>query len=358
MGKNITGAKITVVVEKRGNPMKKSKLSLSALSKTSPGFIWSAAGLIFLLGVTAFSVPLAPSAEKMPEIALKPDLTIGIEDGNENLMFGSISRIDLDGKGNVYILDYKYRKIGVFDSGGKYQRTINVPAGQGPQEATNLSGIAVTPKGTIFINDMRKVIVYGPDGQFVRSFLVDFMISSIGCPGTEDLVAIGPHNEKILHIFDQTGKLLDSFGEPFPIPAGLEPMKDMPMFRAPTLFNCGKDGHIYVLNPNSYKVSIFKDQRLERTLEGKSDLFQPIRQIGRAFISTAAHIVQSGELVFVVFQNPDPKAAKKMDIFRGNKQIGTMDVAGTPHVVDSQGRIYFYEDEGFPKVVRYRVIAD
>jgi len=115
-------------------------------------------------------------------------------------MFGNISRVDLDAKGNIYVLDYKFRKIVVFDREGKLLRTIAVPAGQGPREATNLGGIAVTPGGTLFVNDMQKVIVYGPDGQYVRTFLVDFMISSIGCPGTEDLVAIGPNGGKILHV--------------------------------------------------------------------------------------------------------------------------------------------------------------
>jgi len=317
--------------------------------------------LIFIgLCVNVSAALPSPTVPSLPEIVLKADLTIGVEDGNENLIFGSISRIDVDGKENIYILDYKGRKIGIFDPNGQYKRTIPVPEGQGPKEATNLSGIAVTPQGMLFINDMnmRKVIVYDPEGRFVRSFLIDFMISSIGCPGTENLVGIGPHNEKILHVFDQTGKLLDSFGDPFPIPAELEPMKDMPMFRAPLLFNCGKDGHIYVLNPHRYAISILKEKRLERTLEGKSELFRPIERRGRAFLSTAAHIVQSGDLVLVVFQNPDPKATKKMDIFRDRQQIGTMDIAGTPHIVDSKGRIYFAEDEGFPKVVRYKVIVN
>jgi len=311
--------------------------------------------------ILTFSVTVpSPGASTPPQIVLKPDLTIGVEDGNENLMFGSISRIDLDGKGNIYILDYKGRKIGVFDSNGQHKRTIPVPAGQGPKEATNLSGIAVTPQGTLYINDMnsRKIIVFDPEGRFVRSFLVDFMISSIGCPGTENLVGIGPHNKKIFHVFDPAGKLLDSFGEPFPIPAELEPMKDMPMFRAPILFNCGKDGRIYVLNPHRYAISIFKGQRLERTLEGKNEVFRPIQRMGRGFVSTAAHIVQSGDLILVVFHNPDPKSTKKMDVFRGRQQIGTMDVAGTPHIVDPEGRIYFAEDEGFPKVVRYKMIVD
>ena len=268
-------------------------------------------------------------------------------------MFGSIIRIGLNGRNDIFLLDYKFRKVGVFDKNGQLLRTIKVPAGQGPQEATNLSGIAVTPGGRLFINDMRKIIVYGPDGKFERSFLVDFMISSIGCPGTENLVAIGPNRGKILHVFDPTGKLLESFGDPFPVPSEFEPMKEMPMFQAPILFDCARDGRIFVLNPFKYEVSIFQANRVERTIQGVSPLFKPLQQMGRAFMSTAAHIVQSGDYVFVAFQNPDRKAQKKMDVFKGGQQVGTLDVSGTPFCVDAQGRIYFAEEDVFPKVRRY-----
>jgi len=308
--------------------------------------------------VGAAATRTSPAAWQAPAVSLKPDLAIGVEDGDENLMFGRITRVDLDGKGNIYVLDYKFRKIAVFDKEGKPLRTIAVPAGQGPREATNLSGIAVTPGGTLFVNDTRKVIVYGPDGQFIRSFLIDFMVSSIGCPGTEDLVAIGPNGGKILHVFDQTGKLLASFGDTFTPPAELEPMKDMPMFGAPILFNCAKDGRIFVLNPHKYEISVFKDRKLELILEGRSELFKPIQKMGRGFVSTAAHIVPSGEFVFVCFQNPDPKAKKTADVFQAGKQAGTIDVPGTPYVAESQGRIYFAEEEEFPKVVRYAVVKN
>ena len=328
------------------------------MKKHSLGTLTALSCLVALLGSAALTVRPSPSAAQVPAVTLKPDLTIGVEDGDENLMFGSISRIDLDGKRNIYILDYKFRKVVVFDKDGKILRTIAVPAGQGPREATNLSGIAVTPAGTLFVNDTRKVIVYGPDGQFLRSFLVDFMISSIGCAGTEDLVAIGPNGGKILHVFDQTGKFLASFGDTFTPPAELEQMKEMPMFGAPILFNCSKDGRIFVLNPHKYEISVFKDRKLERVLEGRSELFKPIQQRGRGFFSTAAHIVKSGDLVFVCFQNPDPRAKKTADVFQSGKQIGSMDIPGRPHITDPQGRIYFAEEEGFPKVVRYAVVKN
>lgn len=328
------------------------------MKKHFSGFLATIFWLVVLLGSAALTGRPSPPAVQAPTISLKPDLTIGVEDGDENLMLGKIIRIDLDGKGNIYVLDYKFRRVAVFERDGKLLRTIAVPEGQGPREATNLSGIAVTPAGTLFVNDMRKVIVYGPDGQYVRTFLVDFMISSIGCAGTEELVAIGPNGGKILHVFDQTGKLLASFGETFPPPAELEAMKDMPMFGAPFLFNCAKDGRIFVLNPHKYEISVFKDRKLERILEGRSEIFKPVQKMGRGFVSTQAHIVPGLEFVFVVFQNPDPRAKKTADVFLAGKQVESLEIPGTPHMADSQGRIYVAEEEGFPRVVRYSVVKN
>jgi len=311
--------------------------------------------LAFMAGTGGAAVGPAPKSGQDAPISLKVDLTIGVEDGDESLMFGNVSRVGLDGKGNIYILDYKFRKIAVFDEAGRLLRTIAVPAGQGPREATNLNGIAVTPGGTLFINDTRKVIVYGPDGQHLRTFLIDFMISSIGCAGAEELVALGPNGGKILHVFDPAGKLLASFGDTFVPPGEFAPMKDMPMFGAPLLFNCAGDGRIFVLDPHRYEVSVFKDRKLERTIAGQSELFKPLQKMGRGIVSTAAHIVASGDLVLVAFQSLDPKAKKTADVFQGGKQIGPLDIPGTPLNVDAQGRIYFAETDPFPRVVRCAV---
>ncbi|HPW17114.1 MAG TPA: hypothetical protein PLP83_01900 [Candidatus Aminicenantes bacterium] len=202
---------------------------------------------------------------------------------------------------------------------------------------------------------MQKVIVYGPDGQYARTFLVNFMISSIGCAGTEELVAIGPHEGKILHAFNAEGKLLASFGDTFTPPGEFAPMKDVPMFGAPFLFDCAKDGRIFVLNPHKYEIAVFKDRKLERTLTGENAAFKPLRKMGRGVLSTAAHITASGDLVLVAFRDPDPSAKKTADIFRDGKQIGAVDIPGTPYNVDAGGRVYFAETDPFPRVVRYAV---
>lgn len=303
-------------------------------------------------------VPPGDASSQAPPFALKPDLAIGVEDGDESLMLGRISRVELDAKGNIHILDAKFRKIVVCDAEGRFLRAVAVPAGQGPTEATNLSGIAVTPGGTLFVNDMRKIIVYGPDGEYLRTFLIDHMVSSIGCAGTEELVALGPHGGKILHVLSSEGARLASFGDTFAPPDELAPMKDMPMVGAPFLFNCAKDGRIFVLNPHKYEIWIFKDRELERTIAGKNDRFMPVQQKGRGIVSTAAHILASGDLLLVALQAAGPAAGNVADIFRAGNQIGALDIPGTPMAVDAQGRLYFAETDPFPRVVRYAVVMN
>lgn len=339
-----------------------------------PRVVFGGLVVFYLMGIVAGAAIWAARASasapgQIPQVTLNPNLTIGVEEGDEKLMFGMIVRVDVDGRGNIYILDYKFSRVGVFDSKGNLLRQIAVPEGQGPQETTGMPGLAVTPGGTMFINDTQKVIVYGPDGRYVRTFLAGFTITSIGCPGAEELVVLGPHDGKILHVFDAQGKPVASFGETFMPPKKFESMKEMPMFGAPLRFDCAKDGHVFILNPHKYEVSVFKDWKLEGVIEGRSDAFKPIQKTGFGFASTIADIVSSGDLVFVAFMTMDPKAKITADIFQAGRQIGSIDLPGAPMVADRQGMIYIAEqeggpfggrlgEEGFPKVVRYAVIKN
>ena len=65
-----------------------------------------------------------------------------------------------------------------------------------------------------------------------------------------------------------------------------------------------------------------------------------------------------GLAVCDVDKNHRDRAKKTVDVFKAEKQAGTIDVPGSPYVADSQGRIYFAEEEGFPKVVRYTVVKN
>jgi hypothetical protein len=325
--------------------------------------------LTCLLGISVMGIAVAaasaPGPGQIPPVTLSPNLTIGVEEGDEKLMFGMVVRVDVDGRGNIYVLDYKFGRISVFDGKGDLLRQIAVTEGQGPRETTGMPGLAVTPGGTMFINDTRKVIVFDPDGGYVRTFLAGFTISSIGCPGTEELVVLGPHDGKILHVFDAQGRRVASFGDTFVPPKKFETMRGTPMFGAPLRFSCAKDGRVFVLSPHKYEVSVFRDRKLEGVIEGRNGAFKPVQRTSFGFASTAADIVSSGDLVLVAFLTMDPEAKPKADIFQAGRQIGAMDLPGPPMVADGQGVICVTGQEavllgeaGFPKVVRYSVVKN
>jgi hypothetical protein len=309
--------------------------------------------LLFLLTLTAGPTPPAAAGQNV-RLKFIPELTIGQESGDENFMFGHISYIDVDPDGNIYVTDSKNRQVRIFDRDGRFIRKIIVPEGQGPQELNQISGIAVTPSGLLFINGDRKMIVYDGQGNYLRTFKVDFHVSCIRSAGSEEVIGIGPHEEKILHVFDSEGRLLSSFGEVFEVPKDFEPMKMMPMFGAPLLFSASKDGRVFVLNPHRYQVLVFRNKKLEATVAGSSELYEPLARMGRGFVSTAAIILPAGKSLLVYFEY-FKNQERVADLFLGEKQVGSLKLPGELKAIDYQGKLYMVIPGEFPRVTRYSV---
>ena len=86
------------------------------------------------------------------DIILQEDLSIGVDQGDENLIFGGISSIDFDSEDNIYILDWKTWRVQKFDSKGAFLRSISIQEGQGPQEITFPGIMAVSPQRRMRFN--------------------------------------------------------------------------------------------------------------------------------------------------------------------------------------------------------------
>jgi hypothetical protein len=316
-----------------------------------------AATVIFILIAFAAADP-APTQQKLPP-RLKADLTIGVDEGDEDLIFGSIARIDLDKDGRIYALDYKDKKVRIFDPNGKVLKVFPIPAGQGPRELSQIGSMAVSPDGLIFLNEMRKVVVYDRNGNFIRYFPLDFNATTIGNAGDEKVIAIGLDKGKILHVYSAEGRPIGSFADPFEVPASLSEFKDAPFLKAPILFSASKSGRVFVLNPHRYEISIYAELKLIGSIKGKSDVFEkagtPSQARGKMFLFPTAFVQDAGERIYVTIRKPAAKSGNEMDIFEDGRQIGRLSVSGIPYAVDPQGRLYFAEEEGFPRIVRYIV---
>lgn len=295
---------------------------------------------------------------------LKEDLAIGVDSGDENLMFGSVADIGLDAAGNIFILDWEGHRVQVFDSQGKFLRSIVGKQGQGPEEVAMLGGVAVSPSGMIAVLDRggNKVLLFSANGEFQRFFKFEFQAAYLGCLEGERVVVLGLDNEKILHLFDKDGKLLTSFGDPFEVPSQFSKYKDMPMMRCPMRFSCSPQGDIFLFNPHKFEISIYRDTRLLKKIAGKSNLFVPLRvphvsaeRMGFRFPFLT--ILESGSRLYVTVREPEGEQPNELIVYESDKPAGSVPVVGMPRAVDSQGRIYCADETVFPRLVRY-VVSD
>jgi hypothetical protein len=316
---------------------------------------------IFLL-VVFFLLGMKRAGGEKRAFSLKEDLTIGMETGDENLMFGSVGSIDLDSAGNIYILDWNSSRVQKFNGQGKFLKSIVLQQGQGPEEVAMLGGISVSPAGTIFVLDRgsSKVILLEQDGAFLRFFKLDFEAADLKGFEGDQVVVLGLNDEKILHLFDSNGRLVSSFGDPFEVPSHLSQYKDMPLLKCPMRFSCSKDGHIFVFNPHKFEISFYRNGRLEKKLAGKSDIFEPAKiahassqRIGIVFPFVT--VLESGNRLYVSVMRVGEEGPNELIIYEGDKSLATMAVNGLPRAIDSKGRLYCAVETDYPRLVRYAV---
>jgi 6-bladed beta-propeller len=303
-----------------------------------------------------------PPGGERKAFTLKEDLAIGVESGDENLIFAQVADIGLDAAGNIFILDWSNSRIQKFDDRGKFLKSIVIKQGQGPEEVAMLGGAAVGPSGVIAVLDRgaNKVLMLSPEGEYQRFFKLDFSANYLGCLEGDQVVVLGLKDEKILHLFDKDGKLLSSFGEPFDVPSQFSKYKDMPMMRCPLRFSCSPRGDIFLFNPHKFEISVYRDSRLLKTLAGKSDLFVPL-QVPNASAERIAlrfpflSILESGSRLYVTVMEREGEGPNDLIVYENDKPVASLPVTGMARAVDAQGRLYCAVEADFPRLVRYLV---
>ena len=85
-------------------------------------------------------------------------------------MFSLIVSVDIDEKGNIYVLDVKEARLKVFDHAGKLIRIIG-RMGQGPAELQNPYTVQITAQNEVVIWDPmpQKLLFFSPDGEYKKS---------------------------------------------------------------------------------------------------------------------------------------------------------------------------------------------
>lgn len=125
-------------------------------------------------GLDSPDVPLAPGVEDV--------YTVGVLDGAEWEMFGSLAGVAFGDDGSLFILDNGAGHVVVVDPSGEFVRTVS-SKGEGPGELNRPMGLAVLDDGRIAVNDMgRGIQVFSPDGA---SFQEAGFTFQTGMPGPQ-----------------------------------------------------------------------------------------------------------------------------------------------------------------------------
>jgi len=322
--------------------------------------IWTTALIFCLSGCSR-------GKQRFQEISLTEDLSIGVESGDEQFMFADIGGVSLDSEENIYILDWKDSRIKKFNTNGNFLQVLEVKRGEGPQEASYITGMAVTPKGKIYALDRNtgKILVFDEGFKWVRSFNTDFGSIDILPYSEEEFIILGIKDEKVFHVFDQEGNLLESFGKTFEIPSEYLEYRNVPFTKLPRRADITREGRIYLVNLHQYEIRVYEDKKVDHVIKEESEFFTPfkvvlsektddgVQRIGMRFPYIS--VLEQGKRLYVSMLAWEEDELNHLDVFENERLIASRKIVGFPHTIDKRGRLYLVEEEEYPRVVRISV---
>jgi hypothetical protein len=145
------------------------------------------------------------------KLELKEDLVIGDAE-DENTAFFRMIIVDVDKKGNIYILDQANKRIQKFDKNGKFIQSIG-RKGQGPGEFENPDFLLVDEHENILVYDNRKLHHFDNNGKFVKFYHFPFECESFALTSennflTNSRVFSQEGGAEAVHLINQEGDIL------------------------------------------------------------------------------------------------------------------------------------------------------
>lgn len=326
---------------------------------------------VFLIFLFLFQSCSQKQEIKPIDISLEKDLEIGIEEGDENYMFAGVIDVEVDSKGNIFVLDWKNRTVKKFDNKGKFICDIG-KKGQGPGEySAILVDSCLDRSDRFYVVELMKVHIFDEYGKFVHSFVPDLFPRDIMIDQEDKIILVGLKKEKIFHVYSQEGKYLDSFGEPFSIPEKLRRFYPSGKTTEPWDVHLSEDGKIFAVNPFKYEIDVYQDKNLVEKISRSSPFYRFPKIIKNEkgkedCLYTYIKILESNNHIFVWYGTEIKKytlaQTRYLDIYGKKDHIffGTIPIEeqGRPSTI-RQNWMFFniYSDESdFPKVTRYKIV--
>jgi len=287
-------------------------------------------------------------------IELLPVCIIGKDTLNENEIFGEVTDLTISSN-YIYVLDNKFSRVQKYDKSGKYLSSVG-KKGEGPGEfGTDLRSISTDEKGNIIVGGMRKIYIFEESGSFMRSFTVDFQMNDLCVDREDKILALGYKKDKIIHAYNQEGKYLFSFGEPFEAPLNFYKYKHFPVVKMPFKIFCTGSGKVYFVNPYKFEIYIYKNYDFDKKIEHHSNFFRPSWLLehrgGFSLMCMSYAIFEQNDLLYVSLFDGE-KGKSELILFRNDKFSTSLKLDDFPVEIDSEGYLYSINNSETPHITK------
>jgi hypothetical protein len=219
-------------------------------------------------GVTAVMNPKEPKYLDKT-IILNEDLSIGVDEGDENYMFSAPVDIDSDSEGNIYVLDFRELTIKKYNPDGIFERNIS-RMGEGPGEIQAPYGICIDTQDLIYILDFmeRNIEVFNTQGEFQKAIKLNVLADIIALNQADEIILKYDQNvmedektrrrvSKIGKFASQDNTIADFFNKDKPFFRGIQRSGEYRIEIPYERFDVDTRGNVYVGTTNEYEISVY-----------------------------------------------------------------------------------------------------
>lgn len=301
------------------------------------------------------------------------ELTLGVEDGEDHLMFYRLRSTAVDSELNLYVLDGGNHRLLKFNRDGQLLWNTG-RQGQGPGEFEYPGKVFITPTEDLAVEDGRSIHFFDKKGKYQRSIKIGKSFSDVTfLPDGRLFINLFLRGQPGLAVeyYSIEGELLETF--PVEYRYGPEMGSNMRASIGGGIFQW-IDGEIYLSLPDRYEIRKydisgnllkktqrdikFKPPNIKVMSGGMGVSVRPSDSSGPCFfyqkeflINCRYKVEKISEIEYFIEQFLD--FFNQKDQFLGSVKLPQDYSLGT---IDSEGKFYFIQRDPFPRIIRSRLI--
>jgi hypothetical protein len=198
------------------------------------------------------------------KLMLELEMVIG-ESDDPDKTFSQLSSFVVDDDGTIYALDFKEKKIKVFDDSGEFLFAFG-EVGQGPGELQMPAGVFLAPDDRLAVNDAlsEKIVYFTKRGKYIEhvSYAPRMQMTALTMDSEGNFLGRELKWEGQEMFFEivkmdpdmNTQFSLDKIGFPLPVPGSGTKLNVMDMI---TIYQIDSAGNIYYGRNRDYEIKVY-----------------------------------------------------------------------------------------------------